>query len=64
MQFIIQPLTAHGNYCLTVFNCGYRIAIHNSQSRKYIKRVIRKYTDRMASPSHAAHGKAVQVAWN
>ena len=64
MQFIIQPLTDHGNYCLTVFNCGYRIAIHNSQSRKYIKRVIRKYTDRMANPSHAGHGKPVHVIWN
>ena len=64
MQFIIKPRSDHGNYCLTVFNCGYRIAIHNSQSRKYIKRVIRKYTDRMASPSHAGHGKAVTIAWN
>ena len=63
MQFIIQPRTESGNYCLTVFNCGYRIAIHNSQSRKYIKRVIRKYTARMASPSHAGHGKPVHVVW-
>jgi len=63
MQFIIQPRSKLGNYCLTVFNCGYRIAIHNSQSRSYIKRVVRQYTDRMSSPSHAGHGKPVNVIW-
>ena len=64
MQFIIQPRSESGNYCLTVFNCGYRVAIHNSQSRSYIKRVIGDYTDRMSDPAHAGHGKAVTIAWN
>jgi len=60
MQFIIAN-TRHG-LRLEVFNCGFHIAMHYGQ-RKYLKRRIRNYITRMASPSHAGHGKAVHVIW-
>ena len=62
MQFIIAT-TKSGVYRLQVFNRGFQIGTHNSVSRKYVKRVIGKYTARMVSASHAAHGKPVNVIW-
>ena len=60
MQFIIAN-TRHG-LRLEVFNCGFSIAQHYGQ-RKYLKRRIRQYTDRMSDPDHAGHGKEVHVIW-
>ena len=60
MQFIIAQ-TKHG-LRLQVFNCGFNIAQHCG-SRKYLKRRIRQYTERMSDPDHAGHGKEVHVIW-
>ena len=60
MQFIIAQ-TKHG-LRLQVFNCGFYIATHCG-SRKYLKRRIRKYSERMSDPDHAGHGKPVDVIW-
>ena len=62
MQFIIAT-TKSGVYRLQVFNRGFQIATHNSVSRKYVNRVIRRYTDRMNCPSHYAHDRPVDVIW-
>jgi hypothetical protein len=61
MQFIIAQ-TKQG-LRLQVFNCGFQIAIHNSDNRNYLKRVIGNYTARMNDPKHAGHGKEVHVIW-
>ena len=63
MQFIIKPRSENGNYCLTVFNCGHRVGIHNSTNRNYIKRVIRKYSAWVTHSSAACFGKPVNVIW-
>ena len=62
MQFIIAT-TKSGVYRLQVFNCGFQIGTHNSESKRYINRVVRGYTSRMDSPTHAGHGKPVHVIW-
>jgi len=62
MQFIIAT-TKSGVYRLQVFNRGFQIGTHNSTSRKYVKRVIRKYTKRMEWKDHAGHGHPVHVIW-
>ena len=62
MQFIIAT-TKSGIYRLQVFNRGFQIATHNSVSRKYVKRVVRDYIDRMRNVDHAAHGHPTHVIW-
>jgi len=62
MQFIIAT-TRSGLYKLQVFNRGFQIGLHNSESKQYIKRVIREYTARMEKLDHAAHGHPVHVIW-
>ena len=63
MQFIIAHITRTGDYRLKVFNCGFEIATHTSKSKSYLRRVIRGYTDAMADPWHAGHGKPTHVIW-
>ena len=62
MQFIIAT-TKSGAYMLQVFNRGFQIGVHNSESKRYINRVIEEYTVRMGRPSHAGHGHPVHVIW-
>ena len=62
MQFIIIK-SLLDIYCLHVFNCGYLIAVHNSQSEKYIKSRVRNYKQRMARPTHAGHGRKTHEFW-
>ena len=62
MQFIIAT-TKSGVYRLQVFNRGFQIATHNSESRKYVNHVIRGYIDRMRNVDHAAHGHPTNVIW-
>ena len=62
MQFIIAT-TKSGVYRLQVFNRGFQIATHNSESRKYVNHVIRGYIDRMRNVDHAAHGHQAHIIW-
>ena len=62
MQFIIAQHKS-GTYSLQVFNRGFQIGTHNSESKRYIKRVIREYTARMEKLDHYAHGHPVHVIW-
>ena len=62
MQFIIAT-TKSGLYKLQVFNRGFQIGLHNSESKRYIKRVIREYTSRMERLDHYAHGHPVHIIW-
>ena len=62
MQFIIAT-TKSGVYRLQVFNRGFQIGTHNSESKRYIRRVIREYTARMEKLDHYAHGHPVHVIW-
>ena len=63
MQFIIAT-TKSGVYRLQVFNRGFHIATHNSESRKYVNRRIKGYIARQqANPNHAGHGYPTNVIW-
>ena len=62
MQFIIAT-TKSGVYRLQVFNRGFHIATHNSESRRYVNRRIKGYIARMDRPSHYAHGYPTNVIW-
>jgi hypothetical protein len=63
MQFIIANQTRQGNFRLQVFNRGFHIATHVSVSKRYLRKVIRNYTDAMTDPSHAGHGHPTHVIW-
>ena len=62
MQFYIKLSDSGDFYTLQVFNCGYRISIHNG-AKKYIKSLVRNYIRRMADPDHAAHGRKTHTFW-
>ena len=62
MQFIIA--NTNNTFRLQVFNRGFKIAVHFSSDKNYIKRKISEYESRMIeNPDHAAHGHPVQVIW-
>ena len=49
-------------YELRVFNCGYSIEIHNG-ARKYIKGLIKKYSEWVNHEHAACYGQGVVVDW-
>ena len=51
-------------YELQVYNTGYRVAIHNSVSKKYIKGLIKKYSEWVNHKSAACFGHGVVVNWS
>jgi hypothetical protein len=62
MTLLIKQSTR--GYELRVYNCGYNVSIHNSSSKKYIKRLITKYSEWVAHKKAACYGHKVLVDWS
>jgi hypothetical protein len=50
-------------YELRVYNCGFNVSIHNSSSKKYIRKLIKKYSEWVTHKKAACYGHKVLVDW-
>ena len=62
MTILINDKGSH--FQMDVYNTGYRVAIHNSVSKKYIKGLIKKYSEWVNHKSAACFGHGVVVNWS
>ena len=61
MTILINDKGSH--FQMDVYNTGYRVAIHNG-ARKYIKSLIKKYSDWVNHENAACYGQGVVVDWS
>jgi hypothetical protein len=62
MTILINDKGSH--FQMDVYNTGYRVAIHNSVSKKYLKSLIKKYSEWVKKPNAACYGHGVVVNWS
>jgi hypothetical protein len=62
MTLLIKDKGTH--YQMDVYNTGYQVAIHNSHSKKYLRTLIKKYSEWVTHKSAACYGHKVIVDWS
>ena len=62
MTLLIKDKGTH--FQMDVYNTGFRVAIHNSVSRKYIRKLIKEYSDWVNKPDAACYKQGVVVDWS
>ena len=62
MTLLIKDKGTH--YQMDVYNTGYRVSIHNSTSKKYLRTLIKKYSEWVNHENAACYGHGVVVNWS
>ena len=62
MTLLIKDKGTH--YQMDVYNTGYRVSIHNSTSKKYLRTLIKKYSEWVNHKKAACYGHKVIVDWS
>jgi len=62
MTLLIKDKGTH--YQMDVYNTGYRVSIHNSKSKKYLRTLIKKYSEWVTHKKAACYGHKVIVDWS
>ena len=62
MTLLIKDKGSH--YQLDVYNTGYKVSIHNSKSKKYIRSLIKKYSKWVNRKEAACYRHGVVVNWS
>ena len=62
MTLLIKDKGSH--YQMDVYNTGYRVSIHNSRSKKYLRKLIKEYSEWVNHENAACYGHGVVVDWS